>query len=381
MNYLITGGTGFIGRFFIENLLARPGTIHVLVRESSRHKLDELKTRFPVAAERIVAVIGDITRPGLGISDPDCAALKGRIDHFYHFAAVYDMAASEASQQAANIAGTLYAVQTAETLGVRCFHHVSSVAVSGLYRGTFREDMFDEAENLDHAYFRTKHESEKIVRQQLQDPVPHLPPRRRGRPFTHRRDRQDRRPLLLVQDDPAHPQHDAEVDAAGRRRIGREQRRASRLRGERDRLPLAPRGPGRRLLPHRRYRALQHRPDDEHLRRGGARAEVQRALRSEDIRLRAHRTGRPAEQAAAGEAPEGSDLRSYRHARVGLDPDQVRNEVRQPCDATPAGRQRYQATETRELTHGASGTTGSVTSTPISSSIARWKDRSRIVWC
>ncbi len=85
MNYLITGGTGFIGRFFIENLLARPGTIHVLVRESSRHKLDELKARFPVAAERIVAVIGDITRPGLGISDADGEALKGRIDHFFHF--------------------------------------------------------------------------------------------------------------------------------------------------------------------------------------------------------------------------------------------------------------------------------------------------------
>jgi len=170
MNYLITGGTGFIGRFFIENLLARPGTIHVLVRESSRHKLDELKARFPVAAERIVAVIGDITRPGLGISDADGEALKGRIDHFFHFAAVYDMAASEESQQAANIAGTLYAVQTAEKLGVHCFHHVSSVAVSGLYRGTFREDMFDEAENLDHAYFRTKHESEKIVRQRCRIP-------------------------------------------------------------------------------------------------------------------------------------------------------------------------------------------------------------------
>ena len=34
MNYFLTGGTGFIGRFFIENLLQRQGTIHVLVRES-----------------------------------------------------------------------------------------------------------------------------------------------------------------------------------------------------------------------------------------------------------------------------------------------------------------------------------------------------------
>ncbi|MCG3168696.1 MAG: hypothetical protein CALGDGBN_00193 [Pseudomonadales bacterium] len=170
MNYLVTGGTGFIGRFFIENLLARPGTIHVLVRESSLPKLDELKARFPVAAERIVALVGDITQPGLGIADAELRALAGKIDHFFHFAAIYDMAASAESQHAANVAGTLYAVQTAEKLGVRCFHHVSSVAVSGLYRGTFREDMFEEAENLDHPYFRTKHESEKMVRQRCRVP-------------------------------------------------------------------------------------------------------------------------------------------------------------------------------------------------------------------
>jgi NAD(P)-dependent dehydrogenase (short-subunit alcohol dehydrogenase family) len=170
MNYFITGGTGFIGRFFVENLLVRPGTIHVLVRESSLGKLEDLKARFPVAADRIVGVVGDITAPGLGLAAADRERLQGKIDHFFHFAAIYDMAASEASQQAANIAGTLYAVQTAEQLQAGCFHHVSSIAVSGLYRGTFREDMFEEAENLDHPYFRTKHESEKVVRQQCRIP-------------------------------------------------------------------------------------------------------------------------------------------------------------------------------------------------------------------
>ena len=32
MAYFVTGGTGFIGRFLIDNLLKRKGTIHVLVR-------------------------------------------------------------------------------------------------------------------------------------------------------------------------------------------------------------------------------------------------------------------------------------------------------------------------------------------------------------
>ena len=170
MNYFLTGGTGFIGRFFIENLLQRQGTIHVLVRESSQHKLEELKARFPLAAERIVAVTGDITRPGLGLCAADLERLQGSIDHFFHFAAIYDMAASEASQNAANISGTLHAVNAAAQLGAGCFHHVSSIAVSGLYRGTFREDMFEEAENVEHPYFQTKHDSERIVRQEARIP-------------------------------------------------------------------------------------------------------------------------------------------------------------------------------------------------------------------
>jgi NAD(P)-dependent dehydrogenase (short-subunit alcohol dehydrogenase family) len=42
---------------------------------------------------------------------------------------------------------------------------VSSIAAAGLFRGTFLESMFDEAEDLDtHPYFRTKHESERVVR-------------------------------------------------------------------------------------------------------------------------------------------------------------------------------------------------------------------------
>jgi NAD(P)-dependent dehydrogenase (short-subunit alcohol dehydrogenase family) len=44
------------------------------------------------------------------------------------------------------------------------FHHTSSVAVAGEYRGVFQEDMFDEGQRLPHHYHRTKYESERLVR-------------------------------------------------------------------------------------------------------------------------------------------------------------------------------------------------------------------------
>ncbi len=96
--------------------------------------------------------------------------LKGQIDHFYHLAAVYDLSADEESQVAVNIEGTRNTVEFAKAIDAGHFHHVSSIAAAGLYEGVFREDMFEEAENYEHPYFLTKHESEKIVRKECKVP-------------------------------------------------------------------------------------------------------------------------------------------------------------------------------------------------------------------
>ncbi len=167
MSYFVTGATGFIGRNMVKRLLERgDAPIYILIRESSLSKLDELKAQLGGASERVIPVVGDLTQPALGVSEQDRAMLKGKVQHFFHLAAVYDLKASAESQQAANVDGTRHAVQLAEAIDAGCFHLVSSIAAAGLYEGTFREDMFEEAENLSHPYFRTKHDSEAIVRKE-----------------------------------------------------------------------------------------------------------------------------------------------------------------------------------------------------------------------
>jgi short-subunit dehydrogenase len=165
LNYFVTGATGFVGRHLVEELLRRDGTIYVLVREGSRGRLDELIERWD-AGDRIVPVIGDLSKDALGIEGFDA-----KIDHLFHLAAIYDIQASEEAMMQANVDGTRHVIEFANAHDVGLFHHTSSIAVAGDWRGPWLETMFDEGQQHPHAYHRSKFESEKLVRTELQKPL------------------------------------------------------------------------------------------------------------------------------------------------------------------------------------------------------------------
>jgi NAD(P)-dependent dehydrogenase (short-subunit alcohol dehydrogenase family) len=170
LTYFVTGATGFIGRHLVQELLAnREGEVFALVREGSRERLAQLAEGWD-GGERVTPVVGDLTQQRLGVPESWVDEHRGRIDHFFHLAAVYDMTAIDEDNERANVAGTRNAVALANALEAGILHHASSVAITGSYKGMFREDMFDEGQELPSSYHRTKFESEKIAREESSVP-------------------------------------------------------------------------------------------------------------------------------------------------------------------------------------------------------------------
>jgi NAD(P)-dependent dehydrogenase (short-subunit alcohol dehydrogenase family) len=163
--YVVTGGTGLIGRNLLARLVRRKDAeVHVLVRQQSVNRLQEAVSSLR-GSDRIIPLVGDLTEDKLGLTAATRKQLRGRVDHMVHLAALYDMTADDEQNVEVNVEGTRRVVELAEDLKVGVLHHMSSVAVAGEFEGVFTEDMFDEGQELPSPYHRTKFESEKLVRE------------------------------------------------------------------------------------------------------------------------------------------------------------------------------------------------------------------------
>jgi NAD(P)-dependent dehydrogenase (short-subunit alcohol dehydrogenase family) len=171
MIYFVTGASGFIGKRLVRTLLSRPDArVYFLMRNPSAERVAKLLQFWNTDEKRVIAVKGDLTEPGLGIAPGDVDRITDKVDHVFHLGAIYDLEADPAAQMLTNTEGTRNAILFAAAIGAKRFHHMSSIAAAGLYHGVFREDMFAEAQHLEHPYFASKHEAERVVRDECRIP-------------------------------------------------------------------------------------------------------------------------------------------------------------------------------------------------------------------
>lgn len=173
----VTGGTGFLGAFLIQELLHQTeADIYCLVRaadaESGKNRLLQNLQEYEVWDEqygsRIIPVAGDLSKPLLGLSNEQFELLAAKIDSIYHSAALLNYVYPYSGMKAANVLGTQEIIRLASTVKRKPLHHVSSIAVfeSAAYAGKVvqEQDSFDEHEGIFLGYSQTKWVSEKLVK-------------------------------------------------------------------------------------------------------------------------------------------------------------------------------------------------------------------------
>ena len=160
MSVLFTGFPGFIGARLLPRLLElSPGETFVcLVQDRfldlARRELAAIEERYPAARGRLTTAVGDITRPGLALSDDDASRLRRDLTAAHHLAAVYDLAVSRELGAKVNVDGTRNVLRTAY--------------VSGTAKGVFRESDLDVGQGFKNHYEETKFLAEvEVVRSGL----------------------------------------------------------------------------------------------------------------------------------------------------------------------------------------------------------------------
>ncbi len=172
MSVLFTGFPGFIGARLLPRLLElSPGESFVcLVQdrflELARTELAAIEQRHPAARGRLTTVVGDITRPGLALSDEDTARLRQDLTAAHHLAAVYDLAVTRELGMKVNVDGTRNVLRLlAEARSFERLHYVSTAYVSGTATGIFRESDLDVGQGFKNHYEETKFLAEvEVVR-------------------------------------------------------------------------------------------------------------------------------------------------------------------------------------------------------------------------
>lgn len=173
---LVTGATGFLGPYLIQELLTRTrASIFCLVRardvENGHERLDAAFATYGLDVgthrSRLIPVIGDLTRPKLGLSDTQFEELATSVDVIYHNGAIVNFISPYSHLKAANVAGTCEVLKLACQTKTKPCHFVSTLSVFPASDRTtaILESEIPDSRGLHNGYAQSKWVAEQLVRQ------------------------------------------------------------------------------------------------------------------------------------------------------------------------------------------------------------------------
>lgn len=170
----LTGATGFLGAFLLDEVLrATEATVHCLVRqrgekdplETIRENLRGYGLEDAALSERVVAVVGDLAEPLLGMSAAGFDAVAREVDFVIHAGAVVNLVYPYAALKAANVDGTREILRLACRHTQKPVHYVSTNGVFPADAGLCEEETdLDSLAGLQaDGYGQSKWVAEKLV--------------------------------------------------------------------------------------------------------------------------------------------------------------------------------------------------------------------------
>ncbi|HEY0451959.1 amino acid adenylation domain-containing protein [Actinophytocola sp.] len=170
---LLTGGTGFLGAFVLEELLrAGTATVHCLVRADTAGlgmaRLVDTLRGYGIWEERyrrrLVALPGSLEEPGLGLTADRYAEVAATVDVIYHCGAQVNFIYPYSALRAANVLGTKEVLRLACHVRAKAVHHLSTMDVfmHGTARRIVEDGAIDPSEVVG-GYDQSKWVAEQLV--------------------------------------------------------------------------------------------------------------------------------------------------------------------------------------------------------------------------
>ncbi len=135
---LLTGATGFVGGFLLQELLIQTrATVHCLVRSTNRaeaqrkleNHLEQCRISWELYRDRIVVLPGDLSQPQLGLSDEQFQRLQTQIDAIYHNGAYVNLIYPYSELRRCNIDSTVEILRLASQGKLKPVHYISTLDV------------------------------------------------------------------------------------------------------------------------------------------------------------------------------------------------------------------------------------------------------------
>jgi thioester reductase-like protein len=170
---LLTGATGFLGAFVLDELLrSTKARVWCLVRAAgaaeARKRLHANLERYGLHPDgmdlRVVPIAGDLGKERLGLDDEHWSSLSTKIDTIYHCGASVDWLLGYAVLQSPNVLGTHEVLRLATEGRRKVVHHVSTIGTLGRGDELVHEskDLL-ESGGLYNGYVQTKWVAEGLV--------------------------------------------------------------------------------------------------------------------------------------------------------------------------------------------------------------------------